>query len=128
MKDSTRQWIAYAEDNLACARIVAENGYFNPALQNAQQAVEKVLKALTIEKELEFRKTHSIQELRALVLAAGIDLDLADEDCELLDSIYLPSKYPLGSALPENLPDRATCDACIAVADRIVNWAKQFAE
>lgn len=125
MRDSARQWLAFAEEDLACAHLVADSGYLNPALQNAQQAVEKALKALILDKELAFRKTHSIQELRDLVSAAGLDVELADEDCELLDSIYLSSKYPLGSALPDTQPDRATCDACIAIADRALKHAKR---
>ena len=128
MSDSARQWLAFAEENLACARLVAENGYLNPALQNAQQAVEKTLKSLVVDKELAFHKTHSIQQLRDTVLATGVDLGLTDEDCELLDAIYLPSQYPLGSALPDAKPDRATCDRCIAIADKVLSQARRLAE
>jgi hypothetical protein len=42
---------------------------------------------------------------------------LAEEECELLDSIYLPSKYPLGSVLPDFEPDKQTCERCIAIAE-----------
>jgi HEPN domain-containing protein len=118
MKDSTAKWIAFAEENVGCARLVAENGYFNAALQNTQQAVEKALKALIIEKELEFRKTHSIQQLRDTVATAGLAEILTDEECELLDSIYLPSKYPLGPALPSGEPDKDTCKECSLIAEK----------
>lgn len=128
MKDNAIQWIVFAEENLACARLVADNGYYNPALQNAQQATEKALKALIVQQGLGFRKTHSIQELRNIVSAEDLDLCLTDEDCELLDSIYLPSKYPLGSALPDSEPDRATSDACIVIADNVVRRIRQIIE
>ena len=127
MKDSARQWLAYAEENLACARLTAANGYYNPALQNAQQAVEKALKALVIEKGLEFRKTHSVQELRDMLANAGVPVGLTDENCELMDSIYLPSKYPLGSALPDMQPDRGISDVCISIADGVLSHAKKVA-
>jgi len=104
---------------------VADRGYFNPALQNAQQAVEKTLKALILENDLEFRKTHSIQDLRGILADVGVDVGLTDEDCELLDSIYLPSKYPLGSALPDSQPDREICESCITVASRILSRARE---
>ena len=55
MKDSTAKWIAFAEENLGCSQLVVESAYYNASLQNAQQAVEKALKALVIEKDLEFR-------------------------------------------------------------------------
>ncbi len=127
MKDSVRQWLAYAEENLACARLTAANGYYNPALQNAQQAIEKALKALVIHKGIEFRKTHSVQELRDMLSAAGETVGLTDDDCELLDSIYLPSKYPLGSALPDVQPDLGSCDACISIADGVLRCARKVA-
>lgn len=127
MKDSARLWLAYAEENLACARLTAANGYYNPSLQNAQQAVEKTLKALVMEKGMAFRKTHSIQELRDALADAGVTLGLTDENCELMDSIYLPSKYPLGSALPDMQPDLGFCEVCIAIADRVLKRAMEFA-
>jgi HEPN domain-containing protein len=126
MRDSARKWIAFAEENLACARIVADKGYYNPALQNAQQAVEKTLKALILQNNLEFRKTHSIQDLSGILAAVGVDVELTDEDCELLDSIYLPSKYPLGSALPDIQPDQGICENCIAIAAKVLSRAKQL--
>jgi len=126
MRDSVKRWFAFAEENLACARIVADKGYYNPALQNVQQAVEKTLKALILQNDLEFRKTHNIQELRGILAAAGLDIELTDEECELLDSIYLPSKYPLGSALPDAQPDQGICKECIAIAAKVLSRARQL--
>jgi len=120
MKDSAAKWIAYAEENLGCAKLVVQREYFNAALQNAQQAVEKALKALVIERDIEFCRTHSIQQLRDMVADAGLGDFLADEECELLDSIYLPSKYPLGSSLPSSEPDAATCRKCTQIAETVL--------
>jgi len=120
MKDSARKWLAYAEENLACARLVLENGYLNASLQNSQQAIEKALKALILEMDLEFRKTHSVSELTDILTAGSVEIGLTDDEKELLDSIYLPSKYPLGSALPDAEPDIVICETCIRVAERVV--------
>ncbi len=120
MKDSTAKWIAFAEENLGCAQLVVESEYYNAALQNAQQAVEKALKALVIERDLEFCRTHSIQQLRDMVADAGLGDFLTDEECELLDSIYLPSKYPLGSALPDSEPDADICRKCTQIAETVL--------
>ena len=120
MKDSTAKWIAFAEENLGCARLVVEREYYNAALQNAQQAVEKALKALVIERDIEVSKTHSIQQLRNMVADEGLGDLLADEECELLDSIYLPSKYPLGSALPASEPDADICSKCTQIAETVL--------
>ena len=41
MKDETRGWLSYSEENFAVARLSLEHGHLNACLQNAQQSVEK---------------------------------------------------------------------------------------
>lgn len=117
-------WLAYAESNLSAARLLLEAGYFNPCLQEAQQATEKALKTIVMLATLPLKKTHSIRELKAILEEAGQDLDISIDDCLLIDSIYLPSKYPLGNALPDSAPDADVCANCIAIAEKAVVAAK----
>ena len=119
MKDETKQWLEYADENLTSAKVLLDNRLFNPCLQNAQQAVEKMLKAVLVELSIKFKKTHSTNKLVMMLAENRLDIDLAEEECELLDSIYLPSKYPLGSILPDFEPDEQTCRDCIAMAERV---------
>ena len=120
MKDETKKWLEYADENLKSTKVLLDNKLFNPCLQNAQQAVEKMLKAVLVEFSIKFKKTHSINELVMLLAENRLDINMAEEECELLDSIYLPSKYPLGSSiLPDFEPDDQTCRNCIAIADRV---------
>lgn len=119
MKDETKQWLEYADENLMSAKVLLDNRLFNPCLQNAQQAVEKMLKAVLVEFSIKFKKTHSTNELVMMLAEKRLDINLAEEECELLDSIYLPSKYPLGSILPDFEPDEQTCRDCIAMAERV---------
>lgn len=119
MKDETKQWLEYADENLMSAKVLLDNMLFNPCLQNAQQAVEKMLKAVLVEFSIKFKKTHSTNELVMMLAENRLDINLAEEECELLDSIYLPSKYPLGSILPDFEPDEQTCRDCIAMAERV---------
>ncbi len=101
MKEETKLWISFSEENLEAAKVLLESSLFNPALQNIQQSVEKSLKALFIEHGIKLKKSHSVSELKNLLLNSKIVIDLDDDECELLDSIYLPTKYPIGSALPD---------------------------
>ena len=119
MKDETKQWLEYSDENLMSAKVLLDNRLFNPCLQNAQQAVEKMLKAVLVEFSIKFKKTHSTNELVMMLAENRLDINLAEEECELLDSIYLPSKYPLGSILPDFEPDEQTCRDCIAMAERV---------
>ena len=119
MKDETKKWLEYADENLRSARLLLDSELFNPCLQNVQQAVEKMLKALLMESTKKIKKTHSINELVNILDKHGLNVDMTEDDCDLLDSIYLPSKYPLGSILPDFEPDLQTCSKCVALAERV---------
>jgi len=120
MSAEGRQWLAYAAENRQVASLCLDSGLFNASLQNAQQTVEKTLKAMGLTSGLPLKKTHSISELRRDLLQAGRDPGLTEDESDLLDTIYLPSKYPLGSVLPAFEPDCETARRCLAIADRVL--------
>ena len=119
MKGETKIWIGYAHENLESARILLSNNLLNPCLQNVQQSVEKLLKALLVEFHGKLIKTHSIVKLRQMVELQGLNIDISEDDCDLLDTIYLPSKYPIESVIPDYLPDALICNRCIDIARRV---------
>jgi len=116
MKKDTKGWLAYAEENLASAEILLQSRLFNPCLQNVQQAVEKFLKAVLIEKAAGLTRTHSIRQLSGMLTDLGMTIAISDDDIDLLDSIYLPSKYPAFSILPRFMPDEEICRHCLTIA------------
>ena len=128
MKDETCSWISYASENLVSAKMLLERNLLNPCLQNIQQSVEKYLKAFLIENGKKLRRTHSINELVKMVADCHIQTGLSEEDCDLLDAIYLPSKYPLGSALPDFEPDVDLCRHCLALAGEVEKRAQKMIE
>jgi HEPN domain-containing protein len=119
MKDETKSWLEYADENLSSAKVLLDSKLFNPCLQNAQQAVEKLLKAVLVEHAIKFKRTHSTNELTTLLAENDLAVDLAEDERDLLDSIYLPSKYPLGGVLPDFEPDEQTCRNCVEIAERV---------
>jgi HEPN domain-containing protein len=119
MKEETKKWLNYAGENLQSARVLLDSRLYNPCLQNVQQSVEKTLKAVLVESDIKFKKTHSIGELVAMLAQKKLRASITEEECDLLDSIYLPSKYPLGSVLPDFEPDLKICERCISIAERV---------
>ncbi len=126
MKNETKEWISFADENYHSAEILLEGKLFNPCLQNVQQAVEKYLKSLFFECNMKLHKTHSISDLKSSIVKQGISIELSEDECDLLDSIYLPSKYPLGSVLPDFIPDEDTCRTCFAIVQRVKSSVKKL--
>lgn len=120
MQEETKLWPAYSDENLEAAKVLLESELYNPCLHNIQQSKEKALKALFIEREIPFKKTHNILELKTILEKEGVSVELSEDECDFLDSIYLPTKYPMGSALPYFYPDKEICKSSIRLAERVL--------
>jgi len=126
MREETKSWVEYAEENIDAAIVLLGSSLFNPCLQNIQQSVEKAMKALIIEKAIGLKKTHSISELNVLLIRNNLDVNITEDECDLLDSIYLPTKYPVGSVLPDFEPDNQICVVAIDIAKRVLEDVKSI--
>lgn len=126
MQKETKLWIQYSEDNLESSKVLLQSELLNPCLHNVQQSVEKALKAILIEKKINFKKTHNILELKFLLENSKVQIELSYDECDFLDSIYLPTKYPIASALPNFNPDVNICKNSIKLAERILSETKKI--
>ena len=126
MKDEAQIWLDYSKENLKSAKVLLASDLFNPCLQNAQQSVEKALKAVLIQISAPLKKTHDILELRNTLENSNILLDLTEDDSDFLNTIYLPSKYPIGSALPDYDPGTEICNEAIAIANKVLKSVQEF--
>ena len=52
MRDKTKVWLEYAEENYKSTKILLNSKLFNPCLQNIQQSIEMSLKAILIKNSL----------------------------------------------------------------------------
>lgn len=123
MNAEVSEWLAFAQENADVAALALAHGHLNACLQNAQQAVEKALKACLVARGVQFPKTHSIGMLTNLVGDDTLAEILTENVCDLMDSIYLPSKYPSPGVLPDGMPDEATCRQAMDIAQRTVLFA-----
>ena len=119
MKDETREWLNYADENLQSAIVLSQSHLYNPSLQNSQQAIEKYIKSYFIENGLKLQKTHNILSLNEILKQQNIILEITEDEIDLIDSIYLSSKYPFGSVLPNFEPDINICIKCIEIAKKV---------
>jgi HEPN domain-containing protein len=126
MKNETETWLAYSRENLASAKVLLESDLFNPCLFNVQQCLEKALKSILVEKAFGLKRTHSIMELKNTLNNYDIKINISDEECDLLDSLYLPSKYPISSVLPDYEPNHELCSKSISIAKRVLEQIEEI--
>lgn len=97
------EWLRKADlDYDAMRYLLSEGRLREVAVFHAQQAVEKFLKALLTERQIEFPKVHDLRKLLALVRT--VDPELADSlvEIEWLDPFAVEVRYPADA--PEVLP------------------------
>jgi HEPN domain-containing protein len=119
MKDETSLWLNYADENLESSLVLLHSHLYNPCLQNTQQAIEKYLKAIFIEFGIKLQKTHNIASLTTILQKKSIVISINLDEIELIDAIYLTSKYPFGSVLADFNPDEKICQQCIQIAKKV---------
>jgi HEPN domain-containing protein len=74
------------------------------------------------------KRTDSLRELNRDLALVGLKTGLTEEDCSLLDSIYVSSKYPLESVLSDSPPDPIVCQRCIEPARQVLALAQSATE
>ena len=82
------------------------------------------MKAVFVELSAKLIKTHSISRLAQVLVDKGVAAHITDDECDLLDTIYLPSKYPIGSVIPDYEPDADICRECVGIAHRVEKSVK----
>jgi HEPN domain-containing protein len=119
-------WLETGRRDLARARRSLNEDDRAAAVFWAQQAAEKVLKALHIALRGELPRTHSI---RRLIEGLGLDLGLSSEELEAayeLTQYYHLSRYPnLVEGVPDEAISRAAAERAVEIAERIVRAAEK---
>lgn len=93
-----RQWLEKARRDWDVCELLMEPPHGAPVFSavcfHAQQCVEKLLKAVLVWRDIDFRKTHDIQVLMKL-LAEGDRPNLSDAEQRALTAYAVDSRYEL---------------------------------
>lgn len=90
MRDETLRWLKKAEGDLDTASFLLKGERPEAAAFHSQQAAEKGLKAVLIEREGRFPRIH---DLVVLWQDVGAPSNL-EEQCRALSQAYVESRYP----------------------------------
>jgi HEPN domain-containing protein len=113
------EWLAIAEGDLATAGrefAVVEGRNLRAVALHAQQAVEKLMKAVLIQFRADAPRTHDLVLLNELLGRVGIDSVADTENLRMLTSGAVDTRYPGASVSAES------AEAMLRLAREI--WAK----
>jgi len=121
---SAQQWIAYAEHNLALARLVEAHPEIQTELYcyHAQQAAEKAIKAVLLFTKAEFPFTHDLDLLLGLVQDAEVEVPVPLAMVGRLTPYATQTRYP---GEWEDVSEEELAEA-LALAEQAVTWARSL--
>ena len=97
--DDPREWLNRARSNLVLARAEDQSIYLEDLCFNAQQAVEKFLKAILAQKEIEIPKTHNLKVLLDLTGLSETETGVKSDEMRVLNAYSVKARYPLGKPM-----------------------------
>jgi len=117
---SPQEWLRYSRSDLAIAEQASGGDVLPETLCfHAQQAVEKAIKAVLVDRAAAFPYTHSIEMLITIARGAGISWPSELDDVAILTDYAVTARYPYPSADMDDA-ERALA---VTLARRVLEWA-----
>lgn len=129
-REEALRWLEEAEFDLKAARDAAQDGNYNWACFIAQQAAEKAVKAVRIQRDEDVAHIHSVAALirgdRRRRLMPLKEMASLLSEAQELDHHYIPSRYPnsVPFGLPHEFYNQEKADLCLQYARRILQAAR----
>jgi len=120
--EDPREWLNRARSNVLLAQAQGEGIYLEDLCFNAQQAVEKAIKAVLMQRAVEFPYVHDITQLLTLLEQAGQEIPPAIRQAERLTRFAVFTRYP-GVAPPIRSEEYTEA---VRVAGEVIHWAENL--
>lgn len=120
--DDPREWLNRARGNLVRAKTAIPGVYLEDLCFDAQQAAEKALKALLIQRGVPFPYVHDLGELLTLLHEEGETVPEQVKEAGRLTRFAVATRYP-GIAEPVSQEEY---QEVVAIAERVVRWVAKL--
>jgi HEPN domain-containing protein len=126
MKKPHDEWIYYADQDLLAARSLLKDGVYPHVCYHAQQAVEKMLKAVLVSHDKPYPKSHDLIHLNA-VIGRPEWLAPHEDHMRLLSQFNIPVRYPdaMAGTLPDRLPGKDDATDALTWAEEICQLIRE---
>ena len=121
--EAALDWLRRARSNLALARQPKpEEALWEDLAFDAQQAIEKAVKAVLVLKQVAFPRTHDIGELLGLLAGAKMAFPESVQRADRLTDYATAARYPGHS----NPVTEAEYREAVGLAEQFVRWAEKL--
>jgi len=129
MKKISEEWLKAAKDDLrTIEKIVSDEGLTHIVAFHSQQCMEKSIKAIIEEYGIGMVRIHSLGRLFEIV-REHVSLDVDDVLIEMLDKLYIDSRYPAEyGLLPDGKPGLEDAEEFYNAAISVYEAAKKNLE
>ncbi len=62
----------------------------------------------------------------AIIDELGIDIQITEDECDFIDAIYVPSKYPVENVYADSDANADLCEKAIGIAEGVIDSVKQY--
>jgi HEPN domain-containing protein len=126
MRKEAEAWLKISAEDLQSAEVLFERKLFRMACYHAQQCIEKIMKALLADHEINFPRTHNLLDLNNTIKKLGYPALINDEDAVFLNSIYR-ARYPSEAGLlPFGEPLEQDAVRALRTAKEAAGWVKEI--
>ena len=97
MKKLTEQWLNFAENDFTSATLLLKEDnerVFGTVCFSCQQCIEKLMKAILIESDLESPKVHDLKHLAKLIAPVFPSFEAKPKDLRFLTDAFIEFRYP----------------------------------
>lgn len=128
MKKITEAWLISASEDLILAQKAFELGIYRQVCFHAQQATEKGMKAILLEKGVKLKRIHDLLELNGDLEAVGVQVPIALAELDFLNRVYRFRYPPDIGLLPHGQPEREDAQKALTTAEKIMDWVRKYLE
>ena len=120
--DSPQAWLRRARSDIALARVAVDTPHvlLEDVCFHAQQCAEKALKAVLLQRGIGFPRTHAVEVLLDLLIAAEIQVPEDVDEAVVLSQYAVQTRYP-GHWEPVTWDE---AQAAVALASSVLRWAE----
>ena len=120
-----KDWLEQGERDIKRAMLDIQFEYYEWACFTSQQSAEKVVKALCLRIGIDVWG-HSITTILKLLKGKIKVSDDVIESAQLLDTFYIPARYPNGFSIgkPADYYNKGMAEEALGAADKILKFCK----